>query len=108
MLIGGLARIDVVSSPGSSLYLTLWLPPLVTCHMGKAENAPAVLDKHAGVKLQVGHVACLAALYLRSAHLRRCTVSAGIMTARLSGIGWFRQLKTRMSPSDGLQAWCLR
>lgn len=39
VLIGGVARIDVVRSPGATLYLTVWASSDLTCHFGKTEGA---------------------------------------------------------------------
>ncbi|GJP34881.1 hypothetical protein CLOM_g19363 [Closterium sp. NIES-68] len=52
VLMGGLARVDVEQAAAESIYLTAWLSPMIACHMGKIETAPAVLEKHVGDKLQ--------------------------------------------------------
>lgn len=39
ILIGGLARIDVLQIPGQSLYLTLWASDEVSCHYGRTDRA---------------------------------------------------------------------
>lgn len=39
VLIGGLARIDVVEAPGATLYLTVWASSDIVCHFGKSEGA---------------------------------------------------------------------
>ena len=49
--IGGVARVDVVSCPGATMYLTVWVSDEVVCHMGKTEGADERYLKHAGVKL---------------------------------------------------------
>ena len=37
--IGGVARVDVVTAPAATLYLTLWASDEVTTHFGKTEGA---------------------------------------------------------------------
>lgn len=39
VMIGGLARIDVVESPGATLYLSVFASDEIGCHMGKAATA---------------------------------------------------------------------
>lgn len=39
ILIGGLARVDVLSIPGQSLYLTVWASDEVSCHYGRTDKA---------------------------------------------------------------------
>lgn len=46
--IGAAARIDVISAPSSSIYLTLWASDEIACHMGKTSKASEVWMKHAG------------------------------------------------------------
>lgn len=37
--IGGLARVDVLQSPGATLYLSVFVSDEVVCHLGKTETA---------------------------------------------------------------------
>lgn len=53
VLVGGLARVDILSTPSQTLYLTVWASAYLTCHLGKTENADAILDRHLGSTLQV-------------------------------------------------------
>jgi hypothetical protein len=39
VLVGGVARIDVLRSPGATLYLTVWASDELACHFGKTEGA---------------------------------------------------------------------
>lgn len=39
ILIGGLARVDVVKIPAQTLYLTLWASDEISCHYGRTEKA---------------------------------------------------------------------
>jgi hypothetical protein len=48
LLIGGLARVDVVASPAPTLYLTAYVSDDVVCHMGRTDGAGERRDKHVG------------------------------------------------------------
>ncbi|KAF5839740.1 hypothetical protein DUNSADRAFT_18742 [Dunaliella salina] len=48
LLMGGLARLDVLEHPGATLYLTAWMSSHITLHMGKTEGAEERLTRHAG------------------------------------------------------------
>ena len=39
VMIGGLARVDVVDHPGATLYLNVFASDEVGCHLGKTEGA---------------------------------------------------------------------
>lgn len=39
ILVGGLARVDVLACPGATMYLTLWASDEIGCHFGKTEGA---------------------------------------------------------------------
>ena len=39
VFVGGLARIDVLTAPGATLYLTVWASDEVVCHFAKTEGA---------------------------------------------------------------------
>lgn len=41
VMIGGLARIDVVGCPGATLYLSVFVSDEIGCHLGKTEGADA-------------------------------------------------------------------
>jgi len=49
--IGGLARVDLISAPGNSVYITLWCSDEVTTHFGKSENAEAKQQQAVGKSL---------------------------------------------------------
>jgi hypothetical protein len=51
--IGGLVRLDVEELTVGSIYVTVWAAPLVPLHMGKTENAAALMKEHFGLQLQV-------------------------------------------------------
>lgn len=48
MLLGGLARVDVVTSPGATLYLTAFVSDEVSLHVGKVESTDERVAKHVG------------------------------------------------------------
>lgn len=39
VMIGGLARVDVLEHPGATLYLSVFVSDEVGCHLGKTETA---------------------------------------------------------------------
>lgn len=49
--LGGVARYDVLSSPGATMYLTVWASDEVACHFGKTEGAEERYAKHVGTTL---------------------------------------------------------
>ena len=52
LTLGGLARVEVLEAPGSSLYLTVWASDEVSLHMGKGgARAEEILQKYSGTKL---------------------------------------------------------
>ncbi|CAL8464068.1 g3603 [Coccomyxa elongata] len=51
VFVGAVARIDVHSSPGATLYLTVWASDEITCHFGKTEGAEERYDKNLGTLL---------------------------------------------------------
>ena len=46
--LGGLARLDVTSVPGSTMYVTVWVSDEVRTHLGKTSNAAAFFGAHVG------------------------------------------------------------
>ncbi|EIE24775.1 hypothetical protein COCSUDRAFT_10321, partial [Coccomyxa subellipsoidea C-169] len=51
VFVGGVARIDVLTSPGATLYLTVWASDDLTCHFGKTEGAEERYEKSLGTML---------------------------------------------------------
>lgn len=39
IMLGALARVDVLRCPGATLYLTAWLSDQIPCHLGKTDAA---------------------------------------------------------------------
>lgn len=48
LLLGGLARLDVISSPSATIYVTLFISDEIVTHCGKVEGAEARRERHAG------------------------------------------------------------
>lgn len=51
--IGGLIRLDVEELSVDTIYITVWASSLLPLHMGKTENASAMMENHFGLQLQV-------------------------------------------------------
>lgn len=49
--LGGIARLDLVSCPGATLYLTIWASEQVTCHVGKTQGSAERQATHSGTLL---------------------------------------------------------
>ena len=52
LLVGGAARLDVLSCPGATLYLTAWVAPDVVTHLGRTDTAAATRARALGTDLQ--------------------------------------------------------
>ncbi|XP_057982659.1 GTP-binding protein BRASSINAZOLE INSENSITIVE PALE GREEN 2, chloroplastic isoform X2 [Malania oleifera] len=50
--VGGIMRLDVNQASTDTIYVTIWVSPNVSLHMGKIENADEMWKKHAGFRLQ--------------------------------------------------------
>eukprot|EP00878_Enallax_costatus_P040541 GHUV01046847.1.p1 GENE.GHUV01046847.1~~GHUV01046847.1.p1 ORF type:complete len:471 (+),score=122.78 GHUV01046847.1:943-2355(+) len=48
ILIGGLARVDVVSTPSATVYVTLFVSDEIVTHLGKTEGVEERREKHTG------------------------------------------------------------
>jgi len=46
--LGGLARIEIVSTPTATIYLNVFVSDEIVTHLGKAENAEALRAQHTG------------------------------------------------------------
>lgn len=51
VLLGGVARFDVLSAPAATIYLTLWASADIVTHFGKTEAATEKQAQHAGSRL---------------------------------------------------------
>jgi ribosome biogenesis GTPase A len=93
VMLGGVARIDVVECPGATMYLTVWLSDEVGCHLGKTEGAEERYAKHAGVKLAppVGdkeRIEQFPALKSTEVVLQGDSWKESSMDVAIAGLGW--------------------
>ena len=51
--VGGLLRLDLNEASVETIYITVWVSPSVSLHLGKIENADDFWRNHVGVRLQV-------------------------------------------------------
>ena len=51
MHIAGLARVDVLSGPSDTIYLTVWAANKLVTHMGRTDRAEELFGQHLGGKL---------------------------------------------------------
>jgi ribosome biogenesis GTPase A len=92
VLLGGVARVDLVEAPGSSAYLTVFVSDELATHMGKVEGAEERLAKHAGGKLQPPlepeRVAQLPPWVPRNIEVEGGSWKQHSMDVALAGLGW--------------------
>ncbi|KAG7671412.1 hypothetical protein Ndes2526A_g02061 [Nannochloris sp. 'desiccata'] len=93
VMLGGVARVDVVDCPGATMYLTVWLSDEVGCHLGKTEGAEERYAKHAGVKLvpPVGEkerIDQFPALKSTEVVLKGDSWRESSMDVAIAGLGW--------------------
>ncbi|GMN55458.1 hypothetical protein TIFTF001_024570 [Ficus carica] len=50
--VGGLMRLDLLEASVETIYVTVWVSPNLSLHMGKIENAEETWTKHVGIRLQ--------------------------------------------------------
>ncbi|EXB93966.1 Uncharacterized protein yqeH [Morus notabilis] len=50
--VGGLMRLDLLEASVETIYVTVWVSPNISLHMGKIENAEETWTKHVGIRLQ--------------------------------------------------------
>ncbi|KAK9844801.1 hypothetical protein WJX74_007024 [Apatococcus lobatus] len=51
IMLGALARIDVLRCPGATIYLTAWMSDQIPCHLGKTDAADERYQRHLGTQL---------------------------------------------------------
>jgi hypothetical protein len=92
LLIGGLARVDVLEAPGPTLYLTAFVSDDITCHMGRSEGAAERREKHAGgllaPPLDGGRLADLGPLAPRDAAVDGDAWDRSSVDVAVAGLGW--------------------
>jgi uncharacterized membrane protein YgcG len=92
LLIGGLARVDVVECPGTTLYLTAFVSDDITCHMGRSEGAEERREKHAGgllaPPLTAARLQELGPLLPRDAAVEGDAWDRSSADVAIAGLGW--------------------
>jgi len=118
ILIGGVARVDVVDSPGATLYITLFASPAVGAHFCKTERAEAVAEKGVGRTLTPPTVApaeggggggppvssspSLGPLKPRDVRLVGTAWKASTVDVAIAGLGW---VAVGVSGPASLRVW---
>ncbi|KAJ4845291.1 GTP-binding protein BRASSINAZOLE INSENSITIVE PALE GREEN 2, chloroplastic [Turnera subulata] len=90
--VGGLLRLDLSQASVQTIYVTVWVSPNVSLHMGKTENADELWRKHVGIRLQppVGeHRASeLGKLEAREIKVTGTSWDVNSMDISVAGLGW--------------------
>ena len=89
--VGGLARVEVLSAPGTSLYLTVWASSDIPCHLGKRDGAEARLAKFTGTKLTPptgGEEAEPVAMVPSEVQLEGSSWKVSSQDVHIAGLGW--------------------
>jgi ribosome biogenesis GTPase A len=104
--VGGLLRLDVVETPAESIYMTVWASAQVPCHMGKAEGAEELLEKHLGERLKPPmdkeRVAEMGEWLARKVTVLGDAWDASSVDLAVAGLGW---IGIGVKGTAVLQAW---
>ncbi|CAM6021015.1 unnamed protein product [Sphagnum balticum] len=104
--VGGLLRLDVVETPAESIYITVWASAQVPCHMGKAEGAEELLEKHLGERLKPPmdkeRVAEMGEWLARKVTVSGDAWDASSVDLAVAGLGW---IGIGVKGTAVLQAW---
>ncbi|CAK9857583.1 unnamed protein product [Sphagnum jensenii] len=104
--VGGLLRLDVVETPAESIYMTVWASAQVPCHMGKAEGAEELLEKHLGERLKPPmdkeRVAEMGEWLARKVTVSGDAWDASSVDLAVAGLGW---IGIGVKGTAVLQAW---
>eukprot|EP00775_Hariotina_reticulata_P012284 gene12284-12420_t len=91
ILIGGLARLDVVSAPSATLYVTLFVSDEIITHLGKTDGVEQRRQKHTGGLLtppyEVGRLQELQ-LVPRTAVVEGSSWKTHSRDIAIAGLGW--------------------
>ncbi|KAL4422880.1 hypothetical protein ABPG75_009077 [Micractinium tetrahymenae] len=93
VMIGGLARVDVVGCPGATLYLSVFVSDEIGCHLGKTEGADARYQLHAGSRLApplggAERMASFPALQPTEVEVAGDSWKASSVDVAIAGLGW--------------------
>ncbi|GMH38392.1 hypothetical protein BSKO_06276 [Bryopsis sp. KO-2023] len=93
LLIAGVARLDVVSCPSASIYITFWAADQLQCHLGKTEGAEERFWKFAGRTLKPpeneSRVEDLGALQPIDIEIVGSSWKKSTKDICFAGLGWF-------------------
>nr|XP_010925012.1 GTP-binding protein BRASSINAZOLE INSENSITIVE PALE GREEN 2, chloroplastic [Elaeis guineensis] len=91
--LGGLMRLDVDESSVETIYVTVWASPLLPLHMGKTENASAMIEDHFGRQLQppIGdkRASELGKWVRKEFNVKGNSWDASSVDIAAAGLGWF-------------------
>ncbi|KAH6793761.1 P-loop containing nucleoside triphosphate hydrolases superfamily protein [Perilla frutescens var. hirtella] len=91
--VGGLVRLDLDQASVDTIYVTIWVSPSVSLHLGKIENADEIMNKHAGIRLQppVGVDRCseLGGWVKRDVKASGISWDVNSVDVAVAGLGWF-------------------
>ncbi|KAI6685938.1 hypothetical protein NL676_031851 [Syzygium grande] len=91
--IAGLMRLDIEESSVDSVYVTVWASPYLPLHMGKTENAHAMVEDHFGRQLQPPisekRVEELGQWVRREFRVSGNSWDASSVDVAAAGLGWF-------------------
>ncbi|KAK2080751.1 hypothetical protein QBZ16_000605 [Prototheca wickerhamii] len=90
VLLGGLARIDVLSQEqGSTIYLTVWASDAVGCFLGKTEAVDEKRSRHLGARLRPpSDPAAFPALRPRRVRVQGANWRRSTQDVAIAGLGW--------------------
>ncbi|KAG9141322.1 hypothetical protein Leryth_001778 [Lithospermum erythrorhizon] len=91
--VGGMVRLDLDQTSVDTIYITVWVSPNVSLHLGKTENADEMKNNHAGVRLQppigVDRVAELGTWKKKEIKVSGISWDVNSMDVSVAGLGWF-------------------
>ncbi|GAA0153240.1 hypothetical protein LIER_11528 [Lithospermum erythrorhizon] len=91
--VGGMVRLDLDQTSVDTIYITVWVSPNVSLHLGKTENADEMKNNHAGVRLQppigVDRDAELGTWKKKEIKVSGISWDVNSMDVSVAGLGWF-------------------
>lgn len=91
--VGGLLRLDLNQASVQTIYVTVWVSPNVSLHMGKMENADEFRKNHVGFRLQPptgeDRASELGKWEEREIKVSGTSWDANSIDISIAGLGWF-------------------
>ncbi|XP_073043136.1 GTP-binding protein BRASSINAZOLE INSENSITIVE PALE GREEN 2, chloroplastic [Primulina eburnea] len=91
--VGGLVRLDLNQASVDTIYVTVFLSPSVSLHLGKIENADETKSNHAGIRLQppvcTDRISELGAWENRDINASGTSWDVNSVDIAVAGLGWF-------------------